>query len=144
MLQVEASLQDNIKTVFKKLTCRLKGTSLLRSLKLKILDLILKKKSTQVLQVMEFSRGLQRKLVDFLRCSVLKSTFKWTVARDFLSRFFSQIYALGPDFEAEKIFFSLSFSRCYSNISMNPRCRLCIAYCAFVIPRCSLQRLCMI
>jgi hypothetical protein len=29
-----------------------------------------------------------------------------------------------PDLEAKRIFFSLSFSLSYSNISMNPRCRL--------------------
>jgi hypothetical protein len=39
---------------------------------------------------------------------------------------------------SELIFFSLSFSRSYSNISMNPRCRLlrgfkisAVAYCAY-------------
>ncbi len=61
-----------------------------------------------------------------------------TVARDFWSRFFSWIYSIwAPDFEAKRIFFSLSFSRRYSNISMNQRCRLlrgfkisAVGYCA--------------
>ncbi len=53
------------------------------------------------------------------------SPLKGTVAQDFLSRFFSRIYSIwAPDFEAKRIFFSLSFLRSYSNISMNPHCRL--------------------
>jgi hypothetical protein len=31
---------------------------------------------------------------------------------------------MASDFEAKRIFFSFSFSRSYSNILMNPRCRL--------------------
>jgi hypothetical protein len=57
--------------------------------------------------------------------------FCWTVPLKgqkreiFWSRFFSWIYSIwAPDFEANRIFFSVSFSRSYSNISMNPRCRL--------------------
>ncbi len=50
---------------------------------------------------------------------------KGTVARDFLASFFSLIYSIwASDFESKRIFFSFSFSRSYSNISMNPRCRL--------------------
>jgi hypothetical protein len=46
--------------------------------------------------------------------------FKGTEARDFWSRFFSRIYSIwAQDFEAKRIFFSLLFSRSYSNISMN-------------------------
>ncbi len=50
---------------------------------------------------------------------------KGTVARDSLVSLFSWIYSIrAQDFEAKRIFFSLSFSRSYSNISINPRCRL--------------------
>ncbi len=39
--------------------------------------------------------------------------------------FISWVYSIWvPDFDAKRIFFSFSFSRSYSNISMNPRCRL--------------------
>jgi hypothetical protein len=57
--------------------------------------------------------------------------FKGTVARDFLvSLFFMDLlYSIwAQDFEAKRIFFSLPFSRSYSNISMNPRCRLLLGF----------------
>jgi hypothetical protein len=52
--------------------------------------------------------------------------FKGTVARDFLARvFFMDQYSIwASDFEAKRIFFSFSFSRNYSNFSMNPRSSL--------------------
>jgi hypothetical protein len=51
--------------------------------------------------------------------------FKVTVARDFLaSIFFMDLLLRASDFEATRIFFYFSFSRSYSNISMNLRCRL--------------------
>ncbi len=72
-----------------------------------------------------------------IRCSIL---LKGTVARDFLvSVFFvDPLYCIcATDFEAERIFFSFSFSRSYSNFSMNPRSSLlrgikisAVAYCA--------------
>jgi hypothetical protein len=52
---------------------------------------------------------------------------KGTVARDCLVLGFfhgSILNIWAPDFNAKRIFFYLSFSRSYSNISMNPRCRL--------------------
>ncbi len=57
----------------------------------------------------------------------------------FWSQFFSWIYSIwAPDFEAKRIFFPLWFSQSYSNILMNPRCRLLrefkistVAYCAY-------------
>jgi hypothetical protein len=53
--------------------------------------------------------------------------------------FFSWIYSIwAPDFQAKGIFFSFLFSRSYSNIFMNLRCRQLqgfkistVAYCAF-------------
>ncbi len=53
------------------------------------------------------------------------SHVKGTVARDFWPSFFSWIYSIwNSDFEAKRIFFSFSFSRNYSNFSMNPRSSL--------------------
>jgi hypothetical protein len=51
----------------------------------------------------------------------LKGTISW----DFLaSVFFMDLLYMASDFEAKRIFFSFTFSRSYSNISMNPRFRL--------------------
>ncbi len=59
------------------------------------------------------------------RDSWMQAYLKGTVARDFLVSFFSWIYSIWiPDFKAKRIFFSVLFSRSYSNILMNPRCRL--------------------
>jgi hypothetical protein len=62
----------------------------------------------------------------FDTCYILPdSPFKGTVAWDFLASVFSWIcYIWASDFEAKRIFFSFSFSQSYSNISINPRCRL--------------------
>jgi hypothetical protein len=54
-----------------------------------------------------------------------KSSIKVQYGEIFWPRFFSWIYSIwAPDFGAIRILFSFSFSRSYSNISMNPRCRL--------------------
>jgi hypothetical protein len=66
-------------------------------------------------------------------------TIKGTVGQDFLvSVFFIDLLCMAPDFEAKRIFFSLSFSRSNSNISMNLCCRplrgfkiSAVAYCAY-------------
>jgi hypothetical protein len=51
--------------------------------------------------------------------------FKETVAQDFLASVFLWICSKwASDIEAKRIFFSFSFLRSYSNISMNPHCRL--------------------
>jgi hypothetical protein len=73
------------------------------------------------------------------RCYLNMHIFKGTVARDFFCLgFFMDLLFRAPDFEAKRIFFSLSFSRSYLNISMNPRSRLlqgfkisAVAYCAY-------------
>ncbi len=75
-----------------------------------------------------FCPGYPALAVLFWPCIEMKhrhNDFKGTVARDFLASFFSWIYSIWASyFEAKRVFFSFSFSRSYSNISMNPRCRL--------------------
>ncbi len=55
----------------------------------------------------------------------MNSTLKGQQREICWSQFFSWIYSIwAPDLEAKRIFFSLSFSRSYLNISMNPGCRI--------------------
>jgi hypothetical protein len=76
----------------------------------------------------------------YKKLQIYSIDFIGTVARDFLvSVLFMDLLYIGPrDFEAKRIFFSLSLSRSYSNILMNPRCRplrefkiSAVAYCVY-------------
>ncbi len=92
----------------------------------------------------KFSRSTMHiKKSDYIKVYHQSST-RWLPLKEqqreiFLPRFFPWICSVFvPDFEAKRIFFSFSFSRNYSNILMNPRCRLlrgfkisAVAYCAY-------------